>query len=35
MTDEDDEQIVDTENKTQNSLEIKSDDGEITIKAAR
>lgn len=31
MTDEDDEQIVDSENKTQNSLEIKSDDGEIKI----
>ena len=35
MTDEDDDQIVDSENKTQNSLEIKSDDGEITIKAAK
>ena len=35
MTDEDDEQIVDSENKTQNSLEIKSDDGDITIKAAK
>lgn len=35
MTDEDDEQFVDSENKTQNSLEIKSDDGEVTIKAAQ
>ena len=35
MTDEDDVQIVDSENKTQNSLEIKSDDGEVTIKAAK
>ena len=35
MTDEDDEQIVDSENKTQNSLEIKSDDGEVTIKAEK
>lgn len=35
MTDEDDDQSVDSENKTQNSLEIKSDDGEVTIKAAK
>ena len=35
MTDEDDEQSVDSENETQNSLEIKSDDGEVTIKAVR
>ena len=35
MTDEDDEQIVDSGNKAQNSLEIKSEDGDITIKAAR
>lgn len=32
MTDEEGEQSVDSENKTQNSLEIKSDDGEVTIK---
>lgn len=35
MTDEDDEQIVASENKTQNSLEIKSDDGEVTITASK
>ena len=35
MTDEDDEQSVDSGNKAQNSLEIKSEDGDITIKAAR
>ena len=35
MTDEDDEQSVDSGNKAQNSLEIKSDDGEVTIKAAK
>lgn len=35
MTDEDDEQRVDSGNKAQNSLEIKSEDGDITIKAAR
>lgn len=35
MTDEDDDQSIDSENKTQNSLEIKSDDGEVTIKAAK
>lgn len=35
MTDEEGEQSVDSENKTQNSLEIKSDDGEVTIKAVR
>ena len=35
MTDEDDEQSVDSGNKAQNSLEIKSEDGDITIKVAR
>lgn len=35
MTDEDDEQSVDSGNKAQNSLEIKSEDGDITIKAAK
>lgn len=35
MTDEDDEQIVASENKTQNSLEIKSDDGEVTITTSK
>ena len=35
MTDEDDEQSVDSVNKAQNSLEIKSEDGDITIKAAK
>lgn len=35
MTDEDDEQIVASENKTQNSLGIKSDDGEVTITASK
>lgn len=35
MTDEDDEQIVASENKTQNSLEIKSADGEVTITASK
>lgn len=35
MTDEDDEQSVDSENKTQNSLEIESEDGEITITPAK
>ena len=35
MTDEDDEQSVDSGNKAQNSLEIKGEDGDITIKAAK
>lgn len=35
MTDEDDEQSVDSGNKAQNSLEIKSEDGDIMIKAAK
>ena len=35
MTDEDDEQSVDSENKTQNSLVIKSDDGEVMITAEK
>lgn len=35
MTDEDDEQSVDSGNKAQNFLEIKSEDGDITIKAAK
>ena len=35
MTDEDDEQSVDSGNKAQNSLEIKSEDGDIKITAEK
>ncbi len=33
MTDEDDNQLVSSENKTQNSLQIKNKDGDIKITA--
>ena len=35
MTDEDDNQLVNSENKTQNSLQIKSKDGDIKITAGK
>ena len=35
MTDEDDEQVLTTENKPQDSLELKSEDGDIKIIAEK
>jgi len=35
MTDEDDEQVLTTENKPQDSLELKSEDGDIKITAEK